>query len=447
MTASTPAQTVARRYAEFALGLRYEDLPEAAITRARHCLADALACAIHGRGLPWSQMVLAEMAATGSGGPCALPGDPDTRLHLPQAAFALGVFAHAFELDSLRKPGAGVHPGGTVALPAWALAETTGASDADLITAIVAGCEVMFRIGAATLHTPEKAGFHAPGLTGPFGAAIVCARLMGLDAEQTANALGIAGSFAGGLLAFASSGQGGMVKRLHMGRAAESGVLAARLAARGYEAPHGVIEGRFGLLDAFCSKTDPDLLLEGLGSRYEIETLCLKRYACHITSHAPVECLHALMEREGFAGADIAKINLRGSAKLVSHHALQEPGDLSLAQYSAPFVLALAAYENPEDPSVFSPAALNDTRIRDLSRRVTVSERANAAAKGWGIEMEVTLFDGRILEAAQESFLGTPDRPFADADLEAKFHRLAASMDRAAAQALFDRAMGRGTGA
>src|SRR6202007_2564642 len=102
------------------------------------------------------------------------------------------------------------------------------------IAAFVAGNEVMIRIGRATGHTNEARGFHAPGTTGPFGAAIAAGHLLGLDPEAMTNALGIAGSLAGGLLEFARSGTGAMVKRLHLGRASESGVLAASLAEDGF---------------------------------------------------------------------------------------------------------------------------------------------------------------------------------------------------------------------
>src|SRR5207247_938748 len=202
----------------------------------------------------WSAIVLEEASATGAGGPCRVPGVANERFHVPQAALALGALAHAFQFDSLRKPGTGVHPGATVALPAVAMAQAINAGGAELIAATVAGIEVMFRIGAATLHSAEKVGFHAPGLTGPFGSAAACASLLRLSAQETANAFGIAGSLAGGLLAFAKSPSGGMVKRLHLGRAAEGGVLAARLAQRGYEGPRNVLEGRYGLLEAVCDE-------------------------------------------------------------------------------------------------------------------------------------------------------------------------------------------------
>src|SRR5436190_11878872 len=163
------AEAATERLAQYAAAVRYEALPATAVERAKQCLIDAVACAIFGQRFPWSQIVLAEALATGEGGPCRLPGVPDKRLHPPQAALALGTFSHAFELDNLRKPGTGVHAGATVALPALAMAQAQGASGRELIAAIVAGVEVMFRIGNATLHTPEHIGFHAHGLTGPFG--------------------------------------------------------------------------------------------------------------------------------------------------------------------------------------------------------------------------------------------------------------------------------------
>ena len=159
------------RLAAYATALRFEDIPPPVVERAKHCLIDAIGCVVFGQQFPWSEIVLAEALSSGRGGPCRVPGLKTETLHVPQAALALGALAHAFEFDSLRKPGTGVHAGATVALPALAMAQALNASGRGLIVAIVAGIEVMFRIGLATLHSAEKIGFHAPGLTGPFGAA------------------------------------------------------------------------------------------------------------------------------------------------------------------------------------------------------------------------------------------------------------------------------------
>ena len=139
-------KTAAQQLADFAVALTFDDLPPAAVKLAKQCLADAVACAVYGQRFPWSQMVLAEAMASGAGGPCRLPGVEGHGLHVPQAALALGTFSHAFELDNLRAPGAGVHGGATVALPALMMAQACNASGRDLVTAIVAGIEVMLSL-------------------------------------------------------------------------------------------------------------------------------------------------------------------------------------------------------------------------------------------------------------------------------------------------------------
>jgi 2-methylcitrate dehydratase PrpD len=432
-------ETAAQQLAAYATALRFEDLPAAAVERAKHCLVDAIGCVIFGQRFPWSAMVLDEGLATGAGGPCRLPGVPDKQLHVPQAALTLGAFCHAFELDSLSKPSLGVHPGATVALPAFAMAQATGASGGALIAAIVAGCEVMFRIGAATHHTPEKLGFHAPGITGPFGAAAACASLMRLSADEAANAFGIAGSFAGSLLAFAKAGSGGMIKRLHLGRAAEGGVLAARLAQRGYEGPPNVLEGRYGVLEAFCEDYETALLTKGLGQRYEIERLCLKSYGLHVTAQAPVQLLRGWIAEHKFSGDDIATLALEGSEKVLSHHTNADPADVMQAQYSVPFSVALSAYHDPLDPAVFSDRTIGDPRVRELAKRIHLS--GGATVKGWGTRMRLTLRDGCAFEAERDSFLGCPETPMSAGQLRLKFDKLTQDSPAKVRQTLFDNLM------
>src|SRR5687767_9470511 len=207
MNTSATGAPAASVLAGFAADLTDADIPAAALERATHCLVDAVGCAMFGGGFSWSQIALSQTSLDPGRTPLpvasgARPGD------IREAALVWGTRAHAFELDSLCKPSAGVHPGATVALPALAMAHALGNSGRELLMAIVAGCEVMFRIGTATLHTPEKRGFHAPGLNGPFGSAIACGTLLGLPAERFVNALGIAGSLGSGLLAFSRASGG-----------------------------------------------------------------------------------------------------------------------------------------------------------------------------------------------------------------------------------------------
>src|SRR6059058_2378169 len=255
--------------AGYAATLRYQDLPEPVVQQAKDCITDTVAAAICGAAMPWSRIVIDYAERTGPGGKSRILGRDGPAVQAPAAALANGALAHAFELDSLTRPGAGAHPGATVLPPALAVAQEPGmkASGRDLIAAFVAGNEVMIRIGRATGHTNEARGFHAPGTTGPFGAAVACGHLLGLDAARMTNAIGIAGSLTGGLLEFAK-GDGGTVKRLHLGRASEAGVLAASLADAGFAGPKTVLEGQFGFLRVFCTEFDETELTRNLGHEY-----------------------------------------------------------------------------------------------------------------------------------------------------------------------------------
>ena len=203
--------------ADYAASCRYEDFPSDVIERAKQCITDTIATIIYGYDLPWSRIVVAFAEKNGAGGKSRILGPGGARVHAPSAALANGCLAHAFEMDNLTWPSTGVHPGATLLASGLAVAQERGIGGRELITAFLAGAEVMIRIGRATHHSNEGRGFHAPGTTGPFGAAIACGRLMGFDVEQMQNALGVAGSLSCGLMEFARSGTGAMVKRLHLG--------------------------------------------------------------------------------------------------------------------------------------------------------------------------------------------------------------------------------------
>ncbi len=410
---------------DYAVSITYDGIPADVNERAKACITDTVGVAVFGARFPWSQAILDYAKRSGSGGQSSLFGD-GTTVHAPAAALANGALAHAFELDNLREPGAGVHPGATVVMPALAIAEETGASGRELISAVVAGCEVMFRIGVASKHTSEKLGFHAPGLTGPFGSAVACGKLLGLDGAGLANAMGIAGSLSSGLLEFAKSGTGGMVKRLHLGRAAEGGVLAASLAKNGFAGPHSILDGHFGFLNVYCADSDPSGLVAGLGETFETRRICMKRYACHVTAQTPVQSVRELMAEHGFTGDEVDALCVLGGEKTASHHNIPEPSDLMLAQYSVPFCVALALFRDPEDPANFSQDALNDPAIRDMAKRVRIGiqEKSKQPGMGWASTVEIALHDGRRLVRDAETFLGAPRAPLSPSDLQSKFLRL-----------------------
>src|SRR5918995_3863043 len=222
-----------QRLARFAVDLNYRAIPAEVIDRVKACILDTLVVSVYGSTKPWSQMVSKLVRETSAPGRSTVFGE-NWKAQAAQATLANGVMAHAFELDNVRQPGAGVHPGATAFLPAFATAEEKRTDGKALLTAFVAGCEVMSRIGVAAGNSLERRGFHAPGLTGTFGAAVAAARLLGLDEDKMVHALGIAGSYSGGLMEFSRCQEGAMIKRLHLGKAADGGVTAASLARRGF---------------------------------------------------------------------------------------------------------------------------------------------------------------------------------------------------------------------
>lgn len=421
MDVTDRAATAAQTLAGFAANLNYDRIPKSAVERAKDCILDTIAVATYGARFPWSQAVIAYAERYGKGGNCAVLGRPDLRVTAPAAALANGSLSHAFEQDSLRFPGAGVHPGATLLPPALALAQEEGADGKALLTAFIAGCEAMFRIGLASRHTSESLGFHAPGLTGPYGAAVVAGKLLKLDAGQMAAAIGIAGSLGGGLLAFTKSQTGAAVKRLHMGRASEAGVLAARLAQSGFAGPETVLEGKYGFLEVYCREAAPVRLTEALGERWETEAICLKRYPCHITSHTPVQSVRELMAEHGFKGGDVASISIAGGEKLLSHHNIPAPRDIMQAQYSAPFCTALALYRDPIDPASWDDSALADPAIRAACSLISMTVAKPVLASTWATRIEVKLKDGRSFTREATTYQGMPTNPLPRAGLKEKF--------------------------
>jgi 2-methylcitrate dehydratase PrpD len=426
--------------AEYAAALRYRDLPPAVVQRGKDAIADTVAAIAFGAGQPWSRIVLGYATRRGARGKSRILSPRGEQVQAPYAAFANGALAHAFEMDNLTWPNTGVHPGATALPPALAIAQERSIGGRELIAAFVAGSEVMIRIGRATKHSNEGRGFHAPGTTGPFGGTVAAGRLMKLDASRMAHALGIAGSLACGLLEFARSGKGAMVKRLHLGRAAESGVLAASLAEDGFHGPDSVLEGPFGFLNVYCGEHDVAALTRGLGSEWASLRIMLKRFPVHITSHTSVQAVCELRHEHGYGPGDVAAVHIDGNPKMATINNIAEPADLMMAQYALPFCVALAHFRDPRDPRSFSKATLGDPAIRALARRVAVSVSEEVRhGHTLAATVTVTLKDGRKLVRRVADFKGTPESPLDREEMREKFLLLTRHCNRASMTDLFER--------
>ena len=397
--------------AKYAAALSYEDIPVPVLQRVRDTICDTIGAIAYGYELPWSKMICDYALSYSQSGRSHILAPGLHPVSAPMAALANGAMAHAFELDGAVKPSVGVHPCATIFPASLAIAQEHGANGMAFLTAFVAAAEVMLRIGSATMHSNETRGFHAPGTTGPFGATIASGRLLGLDSSKLTHALGIAASLPCGLVQFSRSGTGGMVKRMHFGRANESGVMAAELAKRGFDGPIDAVEGEFGFLRVYCNECDMTQLTKGLGEKYLTMNIYMKRYACHGSAQAPLQALQYIQAETPIKPDDVEAIDVYGNHEMVDRHNILEPKDPMLAQYSVPFSVALAFFRDPRDPRSFDQSAVEDPAIKALSSRVKLRTATDAGHLSQGSSISIKLKNGLAYEKSVEHFIGAPALP------------------------------------
>jgi 2-methylcitrate dehydratase PrpD len=411
----TEAADLTRVLAQRAAGLGWSDLPEPVRELARQCVLDCLGCTIAGAGDPLVGMLLDEMAEAGGAAQASVVGH---RVRLPALAAALvnGAAGHALDYDdvNIAMPG---HPSVAVLPGLLALAELNGSSGRELLTAFVAGYETTCRIGAALSPGHYGLGFHATATVGAFGAAAACARLIGLDAEQTATALGIAGTQAAGL----KSEFGTMCKPFHAGRAAQNGLLAARLAARGFSSRTDLIE----CVQGFAATHGPDFspaaaLAEPAHGFHILANLFKYHAACYFT-HAPIECARELRHEHGLTPDKIAGITLRIDASTDRVCNIPAPVDGLQSKFSLRQTVAMAlAGVDTASLGAYGDKTARDPALVRLRERIAIEFQDD-----WPqtvAELEVRTADGRRLATRYDS--GIPA-----ADIGDQGRRLAAKFD------------------
>ena len=357
-----------REVASWVAALRYGDLPDRTKEVARCALLDTVGCGVYGFNTPWAKMLLSWARAGGAGGECTAWGEAHPSLRAADAALVNGTASHAFELDDYHN--AKLHPGAVVVPAAVAMAEKLGATGERLLTAIAAGYEVMIRSSLALNPSATRLrGWHLTGVCGPFGAAAACASLLGLNEEQTAWALGLAGTQGAGLWAFNADGT--MSKRLHAGKAAHSGVLAAELAAAGFTGPTQIYEYQDGgVLKAFSDASDPAPLTRDLGSVYHLDATAIKPYSCCGSTHSYVDAALELRRRLGSPWDTRRPVRI-GLSKVVDVQCgfAYAPSSALNAQMSLRYVVAAALADGQVLPPQFSDQRFADPALTALAGR------------------------------------------------------------------------------
>jgi len=356
-----------KRLAQFAAELQYSDLPTAVIEKAKEIVLHTWGVQLAGSTLPWAKAVYRYVRDQG-GAEQSTVLRFGLKTSMIQAAFANGTFGHGFELDD--NHAATGTKGGCVIVPAvLAASERQFSSGKDFILATVIGYEVLTRIALSV--TPAIRLHHQTGSCGPFGAALAVGKLFGFDETLMLHALGIAGSHSAGLHEAPPSGRGN-VKRLFGGMAASSGMRSALLAREGVTGPQTILEGERGFCRAFGDDTKLELLTEGLGTEWQICKVHYKIYAQDGYIQPMTEAMDRLMRQHKFGPDDVEEV--RAGTNLHAHQhvigPIREPSDLTSAQFSANFSLALFLVTGGAGFAEYSEESLSDPRIIELARRI-----------------------------------------------------------------------------
>jgi 2-methylcitrate dehydratase PrpD len=409
--------------ARFAAGLSFQDIPARVVDHAKLCVLDGLGVALFGAGLPWTGHVR-ELARAEQSAPIASFWGTPYRGSVAQAALVNGTAGHAFEMDDIHKESI-VHPNSLACPVAFAFAEAAGGmSGRDVLTAIVAGYEVGTRVGNAATMALFLRGFHPQGTSGVFVAAATAGRILGLSAEQMQHALGIAGSMGAGLMA---AQEGAMVKRLHAGHAAQSGVQAALLAQRGFTGILDVLEAGYGgFLTAFSNRPNADRLTAGLGSVWETAEVGFKLYPSVTSIHTALDALDTIMAEQSLLAADIERISVGCSHMTFVHTAWQyKPAGVTAAQMNLFYGLAVIALHRDASVRQYGEQRLADPAILDFIGRISAFEDEGLEAMGapfrHAARLELTTRDGRTFRHERLARRGSPDDAVGPAEIVAKF--------------------------
>lgn len=421
------------------MALRLSDLGASTRQQAINCLIDGVGCGLYGSQQPWSRILVAQLAREQGLGEATVLGQAQ---RLPAAAAALcnGTAIHGFELDDLIAPTV-MHPAAAVIPAALAAAEAADADGRTLLRAIVAGYEAMNRVALAVGRAPVDRGFHATSLMGPIGAAVAAGIVRGLDRQQMLSAIGIAASEASGIKSFADGHGGGMVKRLHMGRAAEGGVRAAQLAAAGFSGPPQALESRFGFLNIYGGDgANAQWLVEGLGDAWAVDNVWFKVYPICGWIQAVVQLVTQLRGPAPVDASMVQRVRVGVSAYAARNNDAPAPKDVMGAQYSIPYCVAAALTGDVRDPAMFEEKRIVSPEMRALAARVELHvdpEIEAAYPQKLGARVELVTASGEKSQASTLDCKGTPADPMSHEQHLDKFRILSKGRISADQAALF----------
>lgn len=434
-----PGAAVAEIFAAWAADLQNDALPRGVVETARNALLDQAGLAVAARHEPYVRAIVESWTERGD---CTAIGIA-TGLDMAGAAVVNGTAAHGEDYDDTFE-GSPVHTSAVIVPAVLAACERFGRSGADLLRGMAVGAELMCRMTLVAPTAQHRAGFHPTAVIGALGAAAGVGVALRLPAGQIVDALGIAGSMASGIIEYLA--EGSWTKRLHPGWAAQSGIRAALMAAKGFKGPRTVFEGTHGFFMAFgVESVRPDYtrITEELGRKWWVENIAFKPFACGTMAQPFIDCAIHLAQ-EGVRPDEIESVVCRVGEGTV--HRLWEPLDEKRApstpysaKFSVPFCVAVGFIDRQAGLGQFTEARIQDPAVLRLASRISYEiDPEDEYPRNYTGHVVVRLRDGTVREARQPHMRGGVKEPMSRDELKAKFlaNALHGGWDEARAQRL-----------
>jgi 2-methylcitrate dehydratase PrpD len=416
----------------FVVDARFAGFPADAVAIAKRCIIDGLGVLLAGSAQPAGEIVQTHLKGTDTRLDATVLGANPFKTSAANAALANGTSGHALDWDdtqlatsSERIFGLLTHPTIPPLVASLALGERLHVSGERFLEAFLAGFEVECKIAEAIHPDHYKKGFHTSGTVGTFGAAVAAAKLLGSSAEQVAHALAIAASSASGIrVSF-----GSMTKPLHVGRAAQNGVVAAELAARGFTGGKDALDPPWGFFQTFShgGGYDRGRIVGVLGNPHTIVSpgVSIKPYPCGVLGHPTMDAMRRLVIENDVQPENIRAIRVRAGSNILNPLRYEIATNELEAKFCPAFMVSAIALRRKAGIREFNDAFVRSAPVQALMRKVTRVLDPAIEAQGWEkirSTVEVDLADGRTLvEHADERYRGGPDLPFTRDELFEKW--------------------------
>ena len=408
---------VTRTIADWTVHSRLADIPPAVRAEAVRSIVNWIGVTIGG-SQESAVRVAAEALSPYSGpGKSSLFGRSE-KLDPLNAALINGISSHVLDYDDTHLATI-IHPAGPIAASLFALSEVHPMTGAEFLHAFILGAEVECRLGNAIYQSHYGMGWHISGTCGVFGAAAACGKILGLDTQKMAWALGIAATQSAGLKIMF----GTMCKSFNMGQAAENGLRAALLAQKGFTSSEQSLEGKDGYVNAASRQHDYDQLTRGLGYHYEISLNTYKPFACGIVLHPAIDGVLQLRKEHDLRTSDIQSIDVRANPLILQLTGKAEPSTGLEGKFSVYHALAVAVVRGYAGTQEFSDEAVRDPQVVALRQRVKVT--TDASVRSDEAFVKIVMTDGRSFEKNVQHAVGSRENPLSNHDLEFKFRKLA----------------------